>query len=114
MGTIWRPTLRCDSAYRDYIEALYQVTSLDKNQIMRMMMFVSAHSEDFKFVISEYKKDGVTSLPYPEWETWEDAYWIKQTYKKISSDVTLTTIDIPMFTVKGNGSGIKVDLSSLL
>ncbi len=113
MGTVWRPALRCDSSFKDYIDSLYKVTSLDKNQIMRMMMFVSAHSEDFKFVISEYKKDGVTSLPSPKWETWEDAYWLNQTYKSKSGDVTPKTIDIPMFTVKGNGSGFKVDLSSL-
>ncbi|MEC1716578.1 hypothetical protein [Schinkia azotoformans] len=112
MGTVWRPALRCDSAFRDYIDSLNEVTSLDRNQIMRAMMFVAAHSEDFKFVISEYKKDGVTTLPDPTWQPWEDEYWLNQIYQK-KTDVIDQTPDINVVSIKKEGGVTKIDVSSL-
>ncbi|MEC1744092.1 hypothetical protein [Schinkia azotoformans] len=115
MGTVWRPALRCDSSFKDYIESLRKVTSLDKNQIMRAMMFVAAHSEDFKFVISEYKKEGVTSLPVPSWNPWEDEHWLNQTHTKKDTGVTSKNLDNKEISIeKGEGGVIKVEVSSLL
>lgn len=112
MGTIWRPALRMDSAFKDYIDSLNEVTSLDRNQIMRAMIFVAAHSEDFKFVISEHKKDGVTELPLPSWQPWEDEYWLNQTFQK-KTDVTAQMLDTSEILIKKEGGVTKIDLSSL-
>lgn len=115
MGTMWRPALRCDSSYRDYIDSLYKVTALDKNQIMRLMWFVAAHSEDFKIIISEYKKAGVNQLPLAPWHSWEDVLWLKQTYKKKSDGTTQEKIDSKEVSIqKGDGGVIKIEVSSLL
>lgn len=114
MGTVWRPALRCDSVYRDYIDSIFESTSLDKNQIMRLMMFVAAHSSEFKGILMEYKKDGVTDIPVALWHCWEDAFWLNQTYSPKRGDTTPGSIDKTRFIVKGNGRGIKLDLRSSL
>lgn len=106
---MWRPAIRCDSAYRDYIDSLYEVTFLDKNQIMRLMMFVAAHSDEFKQILKEYKKSGVTTLPSPKWQSWEDGYWLNQTYKEKSSGVTPKSLDTTSIKLKDTG-GIKFKL----
>ncbi|MEC1723932.1 hypothetical protein P9E34_04120 [Schinkia azotoformans] len=101
---MYRPTVRMDDVYRDYLEKLADVTILDRNQLFRLALFIAAHSEDFKQVISEYKKEDVTRLPVPSWEVWEDGYWINQTYKSNKADVTSKSIEperIPLKSVGG-------------
>lgn len=75
-------------------------------------MFVAAHSEDFKFVISEYKNDGVTTLPSPTWQPWEDEYWLNQIYQK-KTDVIDKTPDINEVSIKKEGGVTKIELSPL-
>lgn len=110
MGTVWRPALRCDSVYKNYIDSIYESTSLDKNQIMRLMMFIAAHSSEFKEILFEYRKNGVTSMPAAPWHSWEDVLWLNQTYKKSRGDTTPVTLDNNRFTIKGNGGVIKLQL----
>lgn len=113
MGTVWRPALRCDSAYRDYIDSLSDMTSLDKNQIMRLMLFVASTSEEFKDIISEYKKDDVTVLPEAIWEKWEDGFWLNQTYQK-KTGVTDQTLDTEeLIPIKKNTGVISFTLPPL-
>lgn len=110
MGTMWRPALRCDSVYRDYINSLHESTSLDKNQIMRLMMFVAAHSDEFYQILKEYQRDGVTKLTVAPWRSWEDALWLNQTYQQKRGDTTPESLDTQRFTLKGNGGVIKLQL----
>lgn len=115
MRTVWRPALRCDSSFKNYIDSLNQVTSLDKNQIMRLMIFIAAHSGEFKQIIAEYKKADVTKMPGPEWEIWEDGYWLKQTYPSKKNDVILKSLETKEVSIKKGEDGvIKIDLRSLL
>lgn len=114
MGAAWRPAIRCDSTYRNYIDSLHASTILDKNQIMRLMMFVAAHSHEFIEILTEYKRDGVTTLPIAPWHGWEDAYWLNQTYKSKSVGVTIENLENEEVSIqKGEGGVIKVDVSSL-
>ncbi|WP_458414516.1 hypothetical protein ACNQFZ_06525 [Schinkia sp. CFF1] len=106
MGTIWRPTLRCDSAYRDYINSLHDSTVLDKNQIIRLMMFVAAHTNDFKVIISEYKRSDVTEIPAAPWNSWEDALWLNQSYKQKRNGVTSKSIEHERIPLKRNAGGV--------
>ncbi|HHY72310.1 MAG TPA: hypothetical protein GX497_03615 [Bacillus bacterium] len=113
IGTMWRPALRCDSTYKNYIDSLHENTILDKNQIMRLMMFVAAHSEDFIQIITEYKRDGVTKLPLVPWQSWEDALWLNQTYKSKQSTAINNIIENKEIAVKKIDGVIKVEVSSL-
>lgn len=110
MGAVWRPALRCDSVYKNHIDSIYESTSLDKNQIMRLMMFIAAHSSEFKGILMDYRKNGVNMLPVAPWHSWEDALWLNQTYRKNRGDTTPVTFDNTRFTVKGNGGVIKLQL----
>lgn len=112
---LYRPTVRYDEVFRDYVEQVNKTTILDCNQIFRLALFIAAHSDDFKQIIAEYKKEDVTGLPVPGWEVWEDGYWLNRRYKPNKVDVTSESLDTKEVVVeKGEGGVTKVVVSSLL
>lgn len=77
----YRPTVRYPDLYKDYIEGVYKVTSLDRNQIIRLALFTAAHSPEFNAILQKYKLENVP-LPYPNWEMDEEGAWKEQSYIK--------------------------------
>jgi hypothetical protein len=63
---MYRPTVRYDNRYRDYVQKLYHATTLDRNQIFRLGMFLLGHSKEGKAFLSSHLKKG-SSLPSPDW-----------------------------------------------
>ncbi|WP_110113286.1 hypothetical protein [Bacillus sp. CGMCC 1.16541] len=82
----YRPTVRYSEIYKNYVEDVFKGTNLDRNQIIRLALFVAAHSDEYRSILKKHKI-GDVPLPYPEWGLEEEACWKEQNYtKKIRSD----------------------------
>ncbi|MGM7724387.1 hypothetical protein [Metabacillus sp. Hm71] len=77
---MYRPTVRYDEAFRNYVDSLFHATHLDRNQIIRGALFAAAHSKEFADLLTIYKKPGV-SLPSPVWNIRQHGYWMDQRYQ---------------------------------
>ncbi|MET3322557.1 UNVERIFIED_ORG: hypothetical protein ABIC97_005705 [Peribacillus simplex] len=78
---VYRPTVRYPDVYKNYIENVYIATDLDRNQIIRLALFVAAHSIEYKSILQKYKIADVP-LPCPDWGLDEEGYWTDQNYIK--------------------------------
>lgn len=78
---VYRPTVRYPDVYKDYIENLYKATELDRNQLMRLALFVAAHSEQYQSILKKHQLDDVP-LPCPGWTLEEEGCWQEQYYRK--------------------------------
>lgn len=86
---VYRPTVRYPDMYKDYVEGVFKSTSLDRNQIIRLALFVAAHSSDYKKILKKHQFADVP-LPLPEWEWFEDNCWKDQNYiKKEDSSIQI-------------------------
>ncbi|GAF14943.1 hypothetical protein JCM19046_3493 [Bacillus sp. JCM 19046] len=74
---MYRPTLRCDESYRDYLNKLFQATTLDRNQLIRAAIFYASNNDGFKQMLKPYTK--TSSLPAPPWTINNHAVWLEQT-----------------------------------
>ncbi|MEC0276115.1 hypothetical protein [Peribacillus frigoritolerans] len=76
---VYRPTVRYPDVYKNYIENVYKATHLDRNQIIRLALFVAAHSNEYKTILQKHKIADVP-LPCPDWGRDEDGCWTDQNY----------------------------------
>lgn len=74
---MYRPTVRYDEIFRDYVDVLFHATYLDRNQIIRAALFTAAHSKEFHKLLDSHKKKDA-SLPTPGWMLTDDRYWMEQ------------------------------------
>lgn len=74
---MYRPTVRYDEIFREYVDKLFHSCHLDRNQIIRCALFAAAHSEEFQELIKPFSKKDVP-LPSPVWELSESWYWMEQ------------------------------------
>ncbi|MGM7682673.1 hypothetical protein ACSVDA_11025 [Cytobacillus sp. Hm23] len=78
---MYRPTVRYDDTFRYYVDALFQATDLDRNQIIRLALFTSAYSHTFKNIIKDHLKPDVPP-PSPIWEQDFNQLWMVRDIKK--------------------------------
>jgi hypothetical protein len=76
---MWRLPVRCDDRYRDYANGMFHATYLDRNQIIRAMMFSAPFNEVFHAHMKKYLKAD-TSPPFPLWKPSDHGLWMEQTY----------------------------------
>lgn len=74
---MYRPTVRYDDTFKDYINHLFHATHLDRNQLIRAALFAAAHSKEFRELLKPYQKRDV-SLPLPQWSLNDSRYWMEQ------------------------------------
>lgn len=74
---MYRPTVRYDEVFRDYVNDLFHATHLDRNQIMRGALFAAAHSKEFQALLKPFQKNGV-ALPSAPWHLSEYGYWMEK------------------------------------
>jgi hypothetical protein len=74
---MYRPTVRYDDIFREYVDSLFHATHLDRNQIIRAALFMAVHSKKFQNLMNEYKKIEV-SFPPPLWDIDQHRYWMEQ------------------------------------
>lgn len=68
----YRPTVRYDMRFKEYVESIFHSTNLDRNQIMRLALYVLGHTSEGMRILEEFQKDVQTSPPLPSWELLED------------------------------------------
>lgn len=76
---VYRPTVRYPDTYQKYVKELVKATHLDSNQIIRLALFVAAHSSEYRSILEKYKKIDVT-LPQADWGLDEEGCWKNQNY----------------------------------
>jgi len=81
----YRPTVRYDEIFRDYINDLFHATTLDRNQILRAALFSAAYSKEFANLIAPYLKKS-SSFPLPKWSPDQHGYWKKHEYNHIGGE----------------------------
>ena len=64
---MYRPTVRYADCYQQYVDNLFQVTHLDRNQIIRAALFTAAHSPGFLKLMHQNRR-GDVPLPSPLWQ----------------------------------------------
>jgi hypothetical protein len=74
---MYRPTVRYDDVFQEYINSLFHATHLDRNQLLRAALFTAAHSNEFQALLKRHQKRDV-SLPFPRWKLDQDRYWMEQ------------------------------------
>lgn len=74
---MYRPTVRYADVFKEYVEFLYEATSLDRNQIIRAALFTAAHTNEFQQLLSHYQRRDV-SLPSPDWGLDQHSLWMEQ------------------------------------
>ncbi|MBM7655854.1 hypothetical protein [Neobacillus cucumis] len=95
----YRPTVRYPDIYKDYVEKIFKATTLDRNQIIRLALFVAAHSDEYKAILKKHQTTDVP-LPQPDWEKDEERCWKDQNYIK-------KTVPTPPIKIIEQG-GIKI------
>lgn len=78
--SMYRPTVRYDDVFKQYVDDLFRVTDLDRNQIIRGALFAAAHSKEFHRLLEEHKRKDVL-LPHPSWQLSDSHYWKEQRLK---------------------------------
>lgn len=75
---MYRPTVRYAEVYRDYVDDVFRATTLDRNQIIRLALFIAAHSEDYQAILTEHMRDDSASLPHAKWRPNQAILWREQ------------------------------------
>ncbi|TYS88981.1 hypothetical protein [Rossellomorea aquimaris] len=89
---MYRPTVRYAEIYKTYIEEVFHATTLDRNQIIRLALFVAANSPEYNAILSEYKYADVL-LPRPKWSPNQSALWQSQEPTEMEEGGTSHVID---------------------
>ncbi|WP_332698207.1 hypothetical protein [Halalkalibacter lacteus] len=74
---MYRPTVRYEDVYKEYVENVFHATHLDRSQIIRAALFIAGHTEQFSRIVDPYLKRGM-SLPSPLWEEEDEELWLNQ------------------------------------
>jgi len=82
---VYRPTVRYSDVFKEYVDSVFNSTRLDRNQIIRLALFIAAHSEEYKSILEKYKITDV-SPPHPNWGLTDHGYWKDQNYIKIDTN----------------------------
>lgn len=61
---MYRPTVRYEDCFREYVDQLVNVTGLDRNQIFRLAMYLMPFSKEGKEVLNFFSS---SPLPSPKW-----------------------------------------------
>ncbi|MGJ9381549.1 hypothetical protein [Salipaludibacillus sp. CF4.18] len=90
---MYRPTVRMDNVYRDWVEGVQKSSGLDRAQIIRLAIYSAPFSEVFKEQINQ-RKQGDTTLPPPMWKGDSDgSLWRNSTWKREKREGDTSGID---------------------
>jgi hypothetical protein len=92
MKMVYRPTVRYPDIYKNYIEDVYKATELDRNQIIRLALFVAAHSKEYTSILQKHQSADVP-LPRPDWRLDEEGCWKDQHYSKKQDPAPIKLIE---------------------
>ncbi|MBH9965597.1 hypothetical protein [[Bacillus] enclensis] len=75
---MYRPTVRYSEVYRDYVDQVFHATTLDRNQIVRLALFIAAHSEEYQAILADHLRSETSSLPSAKWRPDQAILWREQ------------------------------------
>ncbi|PWA05484.1 hypothetical protein DCC39_18025 [Pueribacillus theae] len=74
---MYRPTVRYDDVYKKYVNDVFHATNLDRNQIIRLALFLLPHTKEGQEFLSQHlKKD--FSLPSARWMVNDGWLWMER------------------------------------
>jgi hypothetical protein len=68
----YRPTVRYDDIFKDYVDDLFNATNLDRNQIIRLGLFLLGHTKEGRDVLNYFSS---SPLPEPKWNKNNTVLW---------------------------------------
>lgn len=71
---VYRPTVRYDPIYQEYVNRLFHATRLDRNEIIRLALFSAPLSALFRSKIEVHLKDG-QDFPKAPWASQDKHLW---------------------------------------
>ncbi|OIJ07616.1 hypothetical protein BKP35_18180 [Anaerobacillus arseniciselenatis] len=98
---VYRPTVRYDDRFKEYVDEIFKATSLDRNQIIRLALFAAPFSPLFQHQI---KKHMTSTLPQASWEVTEHGLWMEQTFLKRGEERDVNGESKEVFTERPGGS----------
>lgn len=103
----YRPTVRYDERFRSYVDDLYHATTLDRNQIMRLALFLLGYTKEGEETLKQFLKKDRTSLPSPNWrrnhmEVWKEKT-IREPLEGETSDGDVQEIKPVIIDMRGEG-----------
>lgn len=63
---IYRPTVRYDKVFGEYVNELFHVSTLDRNEIIRLALFTAPLGALFRSKVELYLNNGA-AFPAPPW-----------------------------------------------
>jgi hypothetical protein len=75
---MYRPTVRYSEVYRQFVDDVFHATTLDRNQIIRLALFIAAHSEEYQAVLGDHLRINSSSLPHAKWRPDQANLWREQ------------------------------------
>lgn len=104
---MYRPTVRYDDVYKEYVDKLFQATSLDRSQIIRMGLFLLGHTSEGKALLKAHLKKDVP-LPSPAWGPDDHGAWRTQTWVRERGGggrhITTERRERPIYSSNGKGA----------
>jgi hypothetical protein len=82
---MYRPTVRYDNTFKGYVDDVFAVTKLDRNQILRAALFVAAHTPEFRALLHSYRI-GEGNIPIPSWSLSDNHLWRQQSKGESTDD----------------------------
>jgi hypothetical protein len=91
---MYRPTVRYADCYQQYVDKMFQSTTLDRNQIIRAALFTAAHSDEFLKLMKQNQKADVP-LPSPLWDLDNTTLWREQSPKTTGEGKDVNDLNDP-------------------
>ncbi|OIK14245.1 hypothetical protein BIV60_12115 [Bacillus sp. MUM 116] len=79
----YRPTVRYCDEFKNYINETFRATRLDRNQILRLALFVAAHSDEFKRLLEQYKRRRDVPASSPNWSLNDHHLWMESAPRSV-------------------------------
>jgi hypothetical protein len=92
MNKIYRPSVRYDARYKDFVDRIKEGTNLDGAQIIRLALFVAASNPSFVNKLKEYS-DREFKMPMPKWNRKDDNMWLLQQGEEVIAHDIAKVID---------------------
>ncbi|WP_339147620.1 hypothetical protein [Sutcliffiella sp. BMC8] len=110
---VYRPTVRYHDVFRKYVDDVFKVTSLDRNQIIRAALFTAAYSPQFHQLMKPYFYDqeerADVPLPEPKWSLREAKYWLEQNAEVYGQ---MKPADVPTPALESQGQGRRIEVKN--
>ncbi|WP_342515398.1 hypothetical protein [Sutcliffiella sp. FSL R7-0096] len=108
---VYRPTVRYHDVFQKYVDDVFKVTSLDRNQIIRAALFTAAYSSQFHQLMKPYFYDQEeredVPLPQPKWSLREAKYWLEQNAEIYGQNAVK---DVPTPDLQPQGEGRRIEV----